>query len=76
MKNLDIVSEFCRILQENPEMTMEGVALRLSATDLELRLLKADPCREHYKARDAQQQFPFATGQGVKKLYDDDFHDY
>ncbi len=66
MNNIEIVDKFVETLLQNPEMTMEAVALRLSATDLEMKLLKADPCREHYKARDAQQQFPFATAQKGK----------
>lgn len=63
MSNIDLVNEFCRVLLESPMTTMQAVTLRLSMTDYELKLLKADPCKEHYLARDAQKHFPFATGE-------------
>lgn len=63
VSNIEIVEKFVETFLQNPEMTMTAVALRLSATDYELKLLKADPCKMHYIARDAQEQFPFATAQ-------------
>ncbi len=76
MNNAEVVAAFVETLLHSPDLTMQAVQVRLSCTDYELKLLKSDPCRMHYDARDAQQQFPFQTGQGVKKLYDDDFHDH
>lgn len=48
MSNVELVNTFVEVLLRNPEMTMQAVALRLSATDYELKLLQADPCRRHY----------------------------
>jgi len=46
MKNEDIVSLFVETLLQNPEMTMQAVAMRLSTSRYELKLLKAEPFLE------------------------------
>lgn len=55
MTNLEICNEFTRILLESPDHVLQAVQLRLSATDYELKLLKADPCRMHHEKNEGQQ---------------------
>ena len=63
MTNVEIVDKFVETLLADPECTMTAVALRLSVTDYELRLLKSDPCKMHYETRDAQKEFQFETAE-------------
>ncbi len=55
MKNEDIVSLFVETLLQNPEMTMTAVAIRLSTSRYELKLLKAEPFLE-FDAKEAHVQ--------------------
>lgn len=63
MTHKEVVDEFVKLLLEAPEFTMTAVALRLSATDYELKLLHADPLKQHYVEAERQEQFPFATAE-------------
>lgn len=61
MSNLDLVNAFVARLLEAPDLTMQAVQLRLSATDYELVLKKADPLK-HFEHPDPY-QFPLMTAQ-------------
>lgn len=58
-----MVNTFVDELLRNPDLVMQAVALRLSATDLELKLLRADPLRHHYVEAERQEQFPYETAE-------------
>lgn len=45
MTNIEIVEEFLRVLKEAPDLTMSAIRVRLSCTDYELVLKKADPLK-------------------------------
>lgn len=63
MTNLDVVHQFVETLLASPELTMRAVQLRLSASDYELVLKKADPLK-HFEVEHADPyQFPFMTGE-------------
>lgn len=63
MTNTQLVNEFVSRLIEAPDLMMQAVALRLSATDYELKLLKADPCKAHYDGDKTQRVFSFEIGE-------------
>ncbi len=63
MKNCEMVNAFVDELLRNPDLVMECVALRLSATEYELKLLRADPLRHFVDEREPQQEFPFSVAQ-------------
>ncbi len=46
-----------------PENVVANLNAMLAETDYELKLLKADPCKMHYQARERQEQFPLFTGE-------------
>ena len=61
MSNIEIVDKFVETLLQSPAMTMQAVQLRLSATDYELVLKHADPCKMHHEAK--ERPFPIQTGE-------------
>lgn len=66
MSNNEIVEAFCKVLLEAPSLTMTAVRVRLSCSDYELSLKKADPLKPFESmwdsARRAEEQaFPLAT---------------
>ncbi len=65
MTNKEVCDAFVDALLLSPDLTMQAVALRLSATDYELKLLKADPCKAHWEKKDHPDpyMFPMVTGQ-------------
>ncbi len=63
MSNSDTVNLFIETLLASPLLTMQAVQLRLSMTDYELVLKKADPLKDREKEWEAQKSFPFATAQ-------------
>ncbi len=82
MSNVDVVNQFVETLLHAPDLTMQAVRLRLSMTDYELVLKKANVLKPFEKewertkelqARNEASLFPMQTAQ---KMYDDDFPDY
>lgn len=55
--NAAVVEEFCRILQEAPDLTMTAVRLRLSYSDLELVLKKANILKPFESQWDSQKKY-------------------
>lgn len=62
MSNSEVVGAFIEVLLNSPELTMQLVRTRLSASDYELVLKHADPCKAFEKDWDEQEIFPFAIG--------------
>lgn len=60
MTNQDAVNTFINLLLESPDLVMQAVQLRLSATDYELVLKKTDPLK-HFEQE--KPMFPFATAE-------------
>jgi hypothetical protein len=63
MTNTEVVNAFVDVLLRDPDPTMHAVALRLSATDYEMKLLHADPCKVHWEAKGQGELFPMHTGE-------------
>jgi len=69
MSNTELVNAFVDALLKAPDLTMQAIQIRLSATDYELRLLKADPCKTHHEKREPHgyqfngELFPLHTGE-------------
>lgn len=63
MTNKEVVDAFIIVLLDAPDLTMHEVSLRLSATDYELRLLKADPLKALEKDWEELPLFPLNTGE-------------
>lgn len=47
MRNVDVVNAFIDALLKDPENTMTAVRLRLSTSQIELKLCQVDPLRIH-----------------------------
>lgn len=78
MTNAEVCNLFISVLMDSPDLTMQQVALRLSATNYELRLLKADPLAPYEKQWERQHEldaannrslFPMETGARQMELW-------
>lgn len=66
--NVQTVDAFVETLLLNPEMTMTAVALRLSTSRYELKLLKADPFLEFDQKHPDPYQLPFVEERNVETM--------
>lgn len=63
MTNAETVAAFVETLLHAPELTMQCVQMRLSMTDYELVLKKADPLKHFEVEHPDPYQFPVRTGE-------------
>jgi len=60
---MDQIDDFIELLMKNPDEVMARVRLRLSMTDMELKLLRSDPLRIYEAGWEREHSFPIHTGE-------------
>ncbi len=75
MTNEQVCVEFVKVLLESPLTTMQCIQMRLSATNYELRLLRADPLKEYEEKWDEMHSaergaFPLQCGERGRPFSD------
>lgn len=65
MTNSQVVDTFVDVLLKAPDLTMDALCLRLSATKYEMVLKRVDPCKHFY---DEKTLFEMETGQRCHEI--------
>lgn len=70
VSNIEVIEKFLRVLKDAPDLTMSAIRVRLSCTDYELVLKKADPLKPFMSMWDSARKnedelylFPMNSGE-------------